>query len=406
MKRITSTIGNVSEKIKTGKTPPTKVEEYFNGEVSWFTPGDFKESTILKESIRTISDKALHDKKAVVFDANTVLVTCIGEIGKVGLVTERCSCNQQITGIKLRDYIYPKFFVYWCKAHKQLLEGQASNAVVPILNNAILSKIAFEFPESIDDQKRIAYLLSKVEGLIAQRKQNLQQLDDLLKSVFLEMFGDPVRNEKEWEKKPCSKIVEITTGHPFKSDFYTDDQTQIRLCGGLIIYPQGIEWDKCNYWPKELLPGLEQYLLEANDIVLAMDRPWISSGLKICTVDKIGCGSLLVQRTARLRAKGIEQYFLYAHLKDLSFTRHCKPTETTVPHISIKDIRTFQVLCPPKQLQIKFALIAEKVEGIKTRYQASLADLENLYGALSQKAFKGELDLSRVPLPPQPLSSP
>ena len=133
--------------------------------------------------------------------------------------------------------------------------------------------------------------------------------------------------------------------------------------------------------------------------MLAMDRPWTHSGLKICTVDERGRGSLLVQRTARLRAKSINQSFLYAHLKDSSFTKHCKPTETTVPHISIKDIQTFQVLCPPEELQTSFARIAEKAERIKSSYQQSLTDLESLYGALSQQAFKGELDLSRVPSP-------
>lgn len=249
---------------------------------------------------------------------------------------------------------------------------------------------------SLDHQIRIAHLLGKVEGLITQRKQHLQQLDELLKSVFLEMFGDPVRNEKGWEKKPCSMVAKIITGHPFKSDLYTDDSTQLRLCGGLIIYPQRIEWNKCNYWPIELTHGLEKYLLRSNDIVLAMDRPWISSGLKICTIDTTGIGSLLVQRTACLRATDVDQYFLYAHLKDSSFTRHCKPTETTVPHISIKDIQTFQVLCPPRDLQNQFAAIGEKIESLKSRYQQSLSDLEALYGALSQKAFKGELDLSLV----------
>jgi type I restriction enzyme S subunit len=64
----------------------------------------------------------------------------------------------------------------------------------------------------LDDQKRIAYLLSKVEGLIAQRKQHLQQLDDLLKSVFLEMFGDPVRNEKGWEKTKIESFAHVGTG--------------------------------------------------------------------------------------------------------------------------------------------------------------------------------------------------
>lgn len=63
-----------------------------------------------------------------------------------------------------------------------------------------------------DDQIRIAHLLGKVEGLIAQRKQHLQQLDDLLKSVFLEMFGDPVRNEKGWTPAPLGQLGSINRG--------------------------------------------------------------------------------------------------------------------------------------------------------------------------------------------------
>ena len=67
----------------------------------------------------------------------------------------------------------------------------------------------------LDDQKRIAHLLGKVEGLIARRKQHLQQLDDLLKSVFLEMFGDPVRNEKEWDIQPCASRIGYLIGHKY-----------------------------------------------------------------------------------------------------------------------------------------------------------------------------------------------
>jgi type I restriction enzyme, S subunit len=84
---------------------------------------------------------------------------------------------------------------------------------------------SFEIPlPPLDDQKRIAYLLGKVEGAIAHRKQHLQQLDDLLKSVFLEMFGDPVRNEKGWETIPFSKIGKFKGGGtPSKSrnDFWS-----------------------------------------------------------------------------------------------------------------------------------------------------------------------------------------
>lgn len=263
------------------------------------------------------------------------------------------------------------------------------------LTKADFLKLEIPFPP-FKDQIRIANLLNKAEDLKVQRKQNLTLLDDLLNSVFFEMFGDPMSNNKGWEKKSCKIVADILTGYPFKSDLYTDDETQTKLCGGLIIDPARIEWEKCNYWPQENAHGLDKYLLEYGDVVLAMDRPWISSGLKIGIVDERGIGSLLVQRTARLRAKGMEQLFLYQHLKNASFTKHCKPTETTVPHISIKDIQTFQVICPPLDLQKQFAVIVGQVEGIKSQYQNTLVELDKLYSSLSQKLFKGELDLSRV----------
>ncbi len=87
---------------------------------------------------------------------------------------------------------------------KKSMKGAAGHKRVP---TDFLEK--FEIPAwSLNDQIRIAHLLDKVEGLIAQRKQHLQQLNDLLNSVFLEMFGDPERNEKRWDKFPIGKIVE------------------------------------------------------------------------------------------------------------------------------------------------------------------------------------------------------
>lgn len=304
-----------------------------------------------------------------------------------------------------RSIVHPRYLFYVLhENHKRGKTLRYQNKTTGIINLKLDKYLDSEIPlPPLNDQKRIAHLLGKVESLIARRKQHIKQLDDLIKSVFLEMFGDPVRNEKGWETSPCSEIADLICGYPFKSDLYTDDRSQIPLCGGLIIYPDKIDWDKCNYWPKKLSAGMDRYRLNSGDIVLAMDRPWISSGLKICIIDSLGDNALLVQRTACIRAKSMSQIFLYQQFRDRAFTIHCKPTETTVPHISIKDLQTFKVICPPVNLQNQFATIVEKVEGIKSRYQQSLTDLENLYGALSQKAFKGELDLSRVVLPADPI---
>lgn len=381
-------------RFKGGGTPSKQVPEFWDGDIPWASVKDFT-STSLAETQDSITQEGLENSSANLIPKGHVIIPTRMALGKAAINTVDLAINQDLRALVPIVPLNVDYLLHAYLSLKNEIIKKGSGATVKGITQEELYKLEIAYPP-LDEQIRIAHLLGKVEGLVAQRKQHLKQLDDLLKSIFLEMFGDPVRNEKGWKKKSCNDVAEVVTGYPFKSDLYTDDASQIRLCGGLIIYPQKIEWEKCNFWPQQLLPGLERYLLEVNDIVLAMDRPWISSGLKICTVDEQGQGALLVQRTARLRAVEVDQYFLYAHLKHSSFTRHCKPTETTVPHISIKDIQTFEVICPPRLLQSKFAGVARKLELIEIFYHKSLADLEALYGSLSQQAFKGELDLMRV----------
>src|SRR5690606_37990958 len=97
---INCSLGDIAEDIKTGKTPSTKYPEYFNGDIDWFTPGDFNEEKYLNSSQRKISRLSLKDNQSILFEANTVLITCIGDIGKVGITRNSCSSNQQVTGVK------------------------------------------------------------------------------------------------------------------------------------------------------------------------------------------------------------------------------------------------------------------------------------------------------------------
>lgn len=100
---------------------------------------------------------------------------------------------------KLKAKIDAGYVFQFFKGNMQVLESGFKGVGLKHISKAYLSDIQIPHPEELDDQKRIAHLLGKVEGLIARRKQHLQQLDDLLKSVFLGMFGDSVRNEKGWD---------------------------------------------------------------------------------------------------------------------------------------------------------------------------------------------------------------
>jgi type I restriction enzyme, S subunit len=213
MKFVKSKIADIVIELKTGKTPPTSIAEYFGDEINWYTPGDLDIEKYLGKSVRGITKRAIDEKKAIIYKPNTVLIGCIGDIGKIGISTSLSSSNQQITGILPNtNKITSEFLYYWLKRNKRILQNTSTSAIVPILNNKQLSSIIVDYPELLDDQIQITNILSKAEDLINKRKESICLLDEFLRSKFLEMFGDPVSNNKGWEKVYLSKLGSLDRG--------------------------------------------------------------------------------------------------------------------------------------------------------------------------------------------------
>ena len=268
----------------------------------------------------------------------------------------------------------------------------------PAISLSDIQSYVIPLPEQFDDQIRIAHLLGKVEGLIAQRKQHLQQLDDLLKSVFLEMFGDPVRNEKGWVTQPFSQVGKFASGGtPRKSrdDFWIGEYPWVSPKDMKVPKIFDSEdhisakvFDETSL--KRIAPG--HLLIVVRGMILAHSFP-----VAINMVDvAINQDMKAIKLKSNLRTA-----YVFHCLNALK--RQILKLITTAGHGTKKfdsDVMVKLLIpVPPPEMQDKFLLIAERVEQIKSRYQQSLTDLESLYGALSQHAFKGELDLSRVPLP-------
>lgn len=268
------------------------------------------------------------------------------------------------------------------------------------LTKADFLNLEIPFPP-LDDQIRIAHLLGKVEGLIAQRKQHLQQLDDLLKSVFLEMFGDPGRNEQGWDKPELKAFGKISTGNtPPRNDPANYD-------GDFI------EWIKTDNITGDaffVTPAAE-HLSELG----AKKARTVTAGalLVACiagSVESIGRAAL-TNRTVSFNqqinaiqpGKDVNPLYLYGLFKLSRAYIQSHATKGMKKILTKGDFEKITMIKPPVEIQNQFAAIVEKVEGLKSGYQQSLTNLEALYGALSQQAFKGELDLSRVTLPAVPI---
>jgi len=396
MKFCLENIASIAIQIKTGKTPPTKVLEYFNGNINWYTPTDLSKEPYLSKSSRTITDKAILENRAVVFDKDTVLISCIGDIGKLGIVATISSSNQQITGIKLTNKVSPLFFYYWCKRNKKLLENNSRRAIVPILNNEALARIKISYPESYDDQIRITTILTRAEKLITKRKESIKMLAELLKSTFLEMFGDPVRNEKGWERvKIRNLIIEAKYG------------TSKSAKGGRYKYLRMNNITNEGYWDFSSLKYIdvsesekEKYSLKINDLVFnrTNSKELVGKTAVYNSDEEVIIAGYLI----RVRTKpNVNPWYIWGYLNSkagkLRLFNLCRNI-VGMANINAQELQDIPILRPPFELQNQFAAIVEKAESLKAKYTQSLNELENLYGSLSQRAFKGELDLSRVPV--------
>lgn len=255
----------------------------------------------------------------------------------------------------------------------------------------------------IEDQIRIAHLLGKVEGLIAQRKQHLQKLDDLLKSVFLEMFGFRDGTYTGWPSGKLDNYTDVASGVTKGKKHISKDLIEVPYMRVANVQDGHFVFDEVKtiaVTRKEV----SQYQLLSGDLLLTEGGD----------PDKLGRGSVWKEEIPncihqnhifRVRIKSsaeINPHFLSALISSSYgkkyFIKSAKQT-TGIASINSSQLKNFPTLTPPINLQNQFASIIEKIGGIKSRYQQSLAHLESLYGTLSQRAFKGELDLSQVPLP-------
>ncbi len=248
-------------------------------------------------------------------------------------------------------------------------------------------------PEKLKDQIRIANILSRAEALIAKRKESIHLLDELLKSTFLDMFGDPVRNEKGFKViKTIKDICQFKGGGtPSKSkpEYYTGDIPWVSPKDMKFLYISTSQ-DKIT---EQAIKESSTNLISKGAVLMVVRSGILKSKLPVAinNVDVTVNQDMKAFRSTEV----LSQYLLYYFISNAKNILK-KVRATTADNLNFDDIKSLKIIIPPLNLQTQFAQIVKKVENIKTKYQQSLQELENLYASLSQRAFKGELDLSKM----------
>lgn len=324
-----------------------------------------------------------------------VLISVRAPVGTVNLCNQRSIIGRGLSAIRPNQGLNSEYLYYFLKSQEEKIASLGTGSTFKAITQNTLGKIEVPLPP-LEDQKRIAYLLSKVEGLIAQRKQRLQQLDDLLKSVFHDMFGDPVKNEKGWETGPLEQLCDQIVDCPHSTPKYSDEETGNFCVRSSDIVEGYLELANTYQVDQEVYTErIKRHEPTKGDIVYSREGGRLGNAARVDGANRICLG----QRMMLFRVnQDNESEFLWALLESVPFKQKLKGMVGggAAPRVNIKDLIEIEVIEPPKTLQEKFAEIVQVADGLRIRFRSTLQNLEGLYSVLSQRAFKGELELSNI----------
>ena len=228
---------------------------------------------------------------------------------------------------------------------------------------------------SIDEQKRIVIILDKIVTMIDKKKKQINLLEELVKSRFIEMFGDPIKNEKGWEDSYLKNLSVIIMGQSPPSNSYNNIGKGLPFYQGNIDF--GDKYPKLNKFCSEPLK-----IAKKKSILMSVRAP--VGEINITNWDCcIGRGLCSLELAESLNIE-----YLYNYLKNIIVTVKSKSRGSTFKSINKLEIENIRVLLPPLSLQNEFADFATKIDKLKFEAEESLKEMENLYESLMQKFFK------------------
>lgn len=263
--------------LQIGKTPSRNKSEYWNGVYKWVSISDIGNSEKYVYSTRElITDKGIIDSGVKVIPKGTVIMSFKLSIGKTAITTEDMYTNEAIVAFidKKKIPIDIDYMYYLCSG-SNWMQGVNKAVMGLTLNKATLSEKEINIP-NIEIQKKCACNLDKIDRIIDLKKQQLDQLDLLVRSLFIEMFGDPVENPFKWDVIQLYNRCDIVTGN-------TPVREQSEYYGNYI------EWIKSDNINTDdmYLTVAEEYLSEKG---LSVGRcVGAGSVLMTCIAGSIGC---------------------------------------------------------------------------------------------------------------------
>ena len=293
-----------------------------------------------------------------VYDKPSVLIPRKGSLDKLYYIDVPFWTVDTIFYTKILEEVLPKYVFYYLQS--QHLERLNKAGGVPSLTQSILNKVIIPVPP-LAIQNEIVKLLDNFTELTAELTAELQ-LRKKQYSFYRDSLLNFSRDDVDVEWRTLGETCDTLSGFPFDSSQFTS--SGIRLMRGMNVKRGVLDFREENnrYWKG--YDGLEKYLLESDDIIIAMDGSLVGQSYGLVKEEQRPL--LLVQRVARVRSRKANPHYIYHYISSGRFTDYVnlKRTAGAVPHISLRDIEHFKIPFPSTEKQNQIAAILDRFDAL------------------------------------------
>lgn len=390
-------LGDFTSKIGSGQTPSGGYRAYSASGIPLIRSQNVLMGSFTTEGLAYISGQIDEEMRGTRVVRNDVLLNITGaSIGRVCVVPDEicpANVNQHVCIIRCDEGLHPAYLaaVLASPTFQSLIWQDQAGATRQALTKDRIE--CFQIPwRPIDEQRQVAERLQAqlTEVETARHAAQVQSRDGAL--LCTKIVDAAFQGFAEW--RPIAEVAKVQSGYAFKSESFKT--SGVRLLRNTNILPDRIYWDDAVYLDENEAGRYPGYRLQDGDVLISLDRPVISSGIKVARVGEADLPSLLLQRVGRfvLNSETIDADFLYAFLKSSRFIDAISGHDQSlgVPHISPGQVESVEM--PWLSLDEQRATVTQlkaqlaEADAIARAAAAQLAEIESLQQKLLAQAFK------------------
>jgi type I restriction enzyme S subunit len=381
-------------------------------------------ATDFQRGSRFISKAKFSELSVYEIRPGDILVTMMGTSGRCAKVPEELTpgiMDSHLLRLRVRAIVLPEFLrllideAAYVEAQINLL-GKGS--IMQGLNSGIVKELMIALP-SIQEQEALLRSIGretfKIDALVEEQRRLIELLKEKRQAVISHAVTKglnpdaPMKDSGiewlgqvpgHWKVGKCGFYLTILSGFAFPSSGFTEDENDTKLLRGINVGVFGLKWEETAYWHRTPGDRFDAYEMRTGDIVIGMDRPVISGGVRVAKVKESDLPCLLLQRVASLKTmQQLNADYLLGLLSSEMFAAHFSPETTgvSVPHISPEQIYNFMIPVPPASEQAAIvhyvAFENEKLDTLTLEATRAIDLLQERRTALISAAVTGKIDV-------------